>query len=142
MPALVDTSAWIEFFTPNGDAFVKQTLRAALEEGVVVTVAPVLIDLLVGLNPARALDAQAVDRLQALEAVALDWDVCERAGALGRALARRGRRVPTVDLMIAAAAASGGHDVWHVGDRHFIAIERAGGPRHRDLSIGRGKTTP
>jgi hypothetical protein len=134
MPALVDTSAWIEFFTPKGDGLAKQILRAALEEGVVVTVAPVLIELLVGLNPARALDAQAVERLQALEAVALDWDVCEHAGALGRTLARRGQRVPTVDLMIAAAAAAGGHDVWHVGDRHFIALEQAGGPRQRNLS--------
>jgi predicted nucleic acid-binding protein len=136
MPALVDTSAWIEFFNPKGHVRAKQALRGALEEGAVVTVAPVLIELLVGLNPARSLDAQAIERLRALEAVALGWDVCERAGTLGRALARRGQRVPTVDLMIAAAAASGGHDVWHVGDRHFTAIERAGGPRHRDLSVG------
>jgi predicted nucleic acid-binding protein len=134
--ALVDTSAWIEFFKPKGDPGVKQALRMALEEGVVVTVAPVLIELLVGLNPARSLDAQAIQRLRALEAVAIDWGVCARAGTLGRALARRGERVPTVDLVIAAAAASGGHDVWHVGDRHFIAIERVGGPRHRDLSAG------
>lgn len=135
MPALVDTSAWIEFFKPRGDPRVKEALRVALEEGLVVTVAPVLTELLVGLNPARSLDAQAIERLRALEAVALGWDVCARAGTLGRALARRGQRVPTVDLMIAAAA-FGGHDVWHVGDRHFIAIERAGGPRHRDLSVG------
>lgn len=136
MAALVDTSTWIEFFRPQGDPDVKRALRAALEEGAVVTVAPVLVELLVGLNPARSLDAQAIHRLRALEAVALDWSVSARAGALGRALARRGERVPTVDLMIAAAAASAGHDVWHVGDRHFIAIERAGGPRHRDLSVG------
>ncbi len=136
MAALVDTSAWIEFFNPKGDSGVKQALRMALGEGVVVTIAPVLVELLVGLNPARSLDAQAIQRLRALEAVPIDWDVCERAGVLGRALARRGERAPTVDLMIAAAAASGGHDVWHVGDRHFAAIERAGGPQHRDLSAG------
>jgi len=134
--ALVDTSAWIEFFKPKGDPDVTQALRTALEEGVVVTVAPVLMELLVGLNPARSLDGQAIQRLRALEAVAIDWGVCARAGTLGRALARRGERVPTVDLMIAAAAASGGHDVWHVGDRHFIRLENVGGPRHRDLSTG------
>ena len=135
MAALVDTSAWIEFFKPKGDPRVRQALRVALEEGIVVTVAPVLVELLVGLNPARAHDAQAIEHLGALETVAIDWGACERAGTLGRALARRGERAPTVDLMIAAAAASGGHDVWHVGDRHFIAIERVGGPRHRDLSV-------
>jgi hypothetical protein len=136
MPALVDTSAWIEFFKPKGHPHVKQVLQVALEEGVVVTVAPVLTELLVGLNPSRSVDAQAIERLRALEAVALGWDVCARAGTLGRALARRGQRVPTVDLMIAAAAASGGHDILHVGDRHFTSLERAGGPRHRDLSVG------
>ncbi len=135
MPALVDTSAWIEFFKPKGDDRVKQTLTAALEEGVVVTVAPVLTELLVGLNPARAFDAQAIESLRALEVVELAWDVCARAGSLGRALARRRQHVPTVDLMIAAAAVFGGHDVWHVGDKHFAAIERAGGPRHRDLTV-------
>ncbi len=136
MPALVDTSAWIEFFAPKGAPRVKQALRAALEEGVVVTVAPVLTELLVGLNPARSVDAQAIERLRALEGVALDWEVCARAGTLGRALARRGARVPTVDLMIAAAGLCAEHDVWHVGDKHFTAIERSGGPRHRDLSDG------
>jgi len=136
--ALVDTSAWIEFFNPKGHARIRQTLRVVLEEGAVVTVAPVLIELLVGLNPTRSADAQAIERLQALERVVLGWDVCAHAGALGRALARRGQRVPTVDLMIAAAAASGGHDVWHVGDKHFAAIEQAGGSRHRDLRVGSG----
>ena len=132
---LVDTSAWIEFFKPRGHDRVKHALVAALEEGAVVTVAPVLTELLVGLNPARTVDAQAIARLQALEVVDLHWAVCARAGALGRALAARGQRVPTVDLMIAAAAGSAGHAVWHVGDRHFAALERAGGPPHVDLTV-------
>jgi len=126
----------IEFFKPRGDQRTTQALRTALEEGAVVTVAPVLVELLVGFNPERSLDIQVIKRLRALETVGLDWGVCAHAGALGRALGRRGERAPTVDLMIAAAAASGGHDVWHVGDRHFLAIERVGGPRHRDLSLG------
>lgn len=133
MPALADTSAWIEFFHPKGRAEVKQVLAEALEDGAVVTVAPVLTELLVGLEPGRAADARAIERLRSLEMIDLPWDVCMRAGALGRSLARRGRRVPTADLMIAAAAAAGGHDIWHVGDNHFAAIERAGGPRQRDL---------
>ena len=134
MLALVDTSAWIEFFHPRGTARVKHALATALEEGIVVTVAPVLTELLAGFEPGRAGDARAIDRLHALEMLALSWDICVRAGDLGRRIARRGQRVPTVDLMIAAAAFAGGHDVWHVGDRHFVVLERAGGPRQRDLS--------
>ena len=135
MPAVVDTSAWIEFFHPKGTASVKHILAAALEDGVVVTVAPVLTELLAGLEPSRAADARAIERLHALEMLDISWDVCARAGDVGRGLARRGQRVPTVDLLIAAAAVAGGHDVWHVGDRHFAAIERVGGPRQRDLTV-------
>jgi len=134
MSVLVDTSAWVEFFHPRGVAVAKHIIAAALEDGLVVTVPPVLTELLTGLEPGHAAGARAVAYLHALEILDLPWDVCLRAGALGRRLARRGQRAPTVDLMIAAAAASGGHDVWHVGDRHFAAIEAAGGPRQRDLT--------
>ena len=113
---------------------MKRMLVAALADGVVVTVAPVLTELLTGLEPERAAGRTAVERLRALQMVDLSWDVCMNAGELGRRLARRGQRAPTVDLMIAAAAVSGGHDVWHAGDEHFAAIERAGGPRQRDLT--------
>ncbi|TMI81208.1 MAG: PIN domain nuclease, partial [Bacillati bacterium ANGP1] len=67
MPTLVDTSAWIEFFHPKGAARVKQILASALHDGIVVTVAPVLTELLVGLEPSRAGDARAIERLRALE---------------------------------------------------------------------------
>jgi predicted nucleic acid-binding protein len=133
MPALVDTSAWIEFFHPRGHRIVQRVLATALEEGIVVTAAPVLTELLAGFDLGRATDRRAIERLRALEIIGLEWDVCVRAGGLGRRLGARGRRVPTVDLMIAAAAAAGGHDVWHAGDTHFAAIERVGGPRQRNL---------
>jgi hypothetical protein len=132
---LVDTSAWIEFFKPRGHENVKRVLRAALEEGRVLTTAPILTELLVGLNALRSADARAIARIRAIEAVELTWDVCERAGMLGRTLARRGLHVPTVDLMISAAAAIDGHEVWHVGDKHFAMIEQAGGPSQRDVSV-------
>lgn len=134
MPVLADTSAWIEFFHYQGLTAVKAALATALDDGIVVTVAPVLTELLAGLEPREAAAARAIERLRALEMLDLPWDVCAVAGGLGRRLARRGLRVPTVDLMIAAAAESGGHEVWHAGDKHFAAIERAGGPRQRDLA--------
>jgi len=134
MSALVDTSAWLEFFRPEGGQGVKQAVAAALGEGIVVTTSPVLVELLVGLSPARAADARAIERLRSLEAVELGWTACEKAGALGRALARRGRRIPTTDLLIAGAAMTGAHEVWHVGDQHFASLQQVGGPRQRDLS--------
>ncbi len=135
MAALVDTSAWIEFFKPQGSAQVRSVMTAALEEGVVLTVAPILTELLVGLHPARRADARAIERLRTLAVVNLDWNACEQAGVFGRALAGRGRRVPTVDLLIAGAAAVAGHEIWHVGDQHFVWIKQTGGPPERDLSV-------
>lgn len=55
------------------------------------------------------------------------------AAHLGWSLARAGRRVPTVDLLIAGAARVHDCEVWHFGDAHFEAVARAGGPPHRDL---------
>lgn len=135
MAALVDTSAWIEFFKPGGNQRVQWAVAAALEDGNVVTTSPILVELLVGLNPARAADARAIERLRSLEAVELNWNACGRAGTLGRALARRGRRIPTADLLIAGAAVAAAHEVWHVGDQHFVILAQAGGPRQRDLSM-------
>lgn len=134
MAAIVDTSAWIEFFKPQGSAFVKSTMTAALEEGIVATVAPILVELLVGLNPSRRTDARAIERVRDLGMVGLDWNACEIAGTFGRALGARGRRVPTVDLLMAGAAAAAGHEIWHVGDQHFVWIKQIGGPPERDLS--------
>ncbi len=48
------------------------------------------------------------------------------AAALGWELARAGRRVPTVDALIAAAAHVHGCEVWHYGDAHFQALASAG----------------
>jgi len=42
--------------------------------------------------------------------------------------------VPTVDLLMAGAAAGAGHEIWHVGDRHFVWIKQIGDPPERDLS--------
>ena len=134
MAVIVDTSAWIEFFRPHGGTQAKRVMTAALGEGIVVTVAPILVELLVGLNPARRTDARAIERLQDLAVVSLDWNACELAGTFGRALGGRGRRVPTVDLLMAGAAAAAGHEIWHVGDQHFVWIKQIGGPPERDLS--------
>jgi predicted nucleic acid-binding protein len=132
--ALVDTSAWIEFFKPRGLDTVRQTVGDALEEGLVITTVPVLAELLVGLQPTRATDAKAIQLLQGLTVVDLTWMVCDQAGALGRATARRGQRVPTVDLLIAAAAMSGGHEVWHVGDQHFALLGQVSRLRQINLA--------
>lgn len=134
MSFLIDTSAWIEFLKPRGHPQVKRRVAAALAEGLVVTASPVAVELLAGLDERVPAHAAAVERIRAMELLDASWEACAAAAGVARALNRRGLRVPTVDLMIAGIARAWDCEVWHAGDRHFALIERAGGPRQRDVS--------
>ncbi len=129
---LVDTSAWIEFYHPQGSEEVKRALREALTVHEVAVVAPVVVELLSGAKTGSAYKTLLQD-LQTLSCLPLGWEEATAAAKLGWELARAGRRVPTIDLLIAVAAKVHDHEVWHFGDGHFEAIAAAGGPSQRDL---------
>ncbi len=136
MLALVDTSAWIDFYHPKGDSGVKRQIARAIEQGVVVIVAPVIAELLAGTRTDE--DAQALrEGLRGLPLLSLGWEEAEAAGRLARELGRAGRRVPLVDLLIAAAARHHGCEVWHAGDEHYEVVGAAGGPPSRNLREAR-----
>ncbi len=130
---LVDTSAWIEFYHPRGKSGVKRALTEVLEHQEVSVVAPIVVELL---HAAKTESTYKVlhDDLRALSCLPLGWEEAAWAAKLGWALRRAGQSVPTVDLLIAAAAQVHQHEVWHFGDRHFKAIMAAGGPSERDLT--------
>ncbi|MGC9075621.1 MAG: PIN domain-containing protein [Candidatus Bipolaricaulaceae bacterium] len=131
---LVDTSAWIEFYHPQGAAEVKRAVAEALEVHEVSVVAPVIVELLSGTKTKG--DYQTLrDDLRALFCLPLGWEEAVAGAELGRKLSRAGWRVPTVDLLIAAAAKCHGHEIWHFGDKHFGAIAEVGGPPQRDLKV-------
>lgn len=129
---LVDTSAWIEFYHPRGAQSVKTALAQALEVHEVAVVAPVVLELLSGARTEEDYGRLSED-LAALECLPLGWEEAQVGAELGRKLARAGRRVPAVDLLIAAAAQRHGYEIWHYGDAHFAVLQEAGGPPHRDL---------
>ncbi|MCI2429050.1 PIN domain-containing protein [Candidatus Acetothermia bacterium] len=129
---LVDTSAWIEFYHPQGASRVKQALAKALEHQEVAVVAPVVVELLRGAKTESTYRVLQ-DDLRALSCLALGWEEATTAAKLGWELRRAGQSVPTTDLLIAAAAQQHQHEVWHFGDEHFQAIEAASGPPQRDL---------
>ena len=134
MRALVDTSAWIEFFHPRGEPAVQSAVQDALRSGLVVTVAPVLVELLAGLDPADQPSTEAIARLRALERLELDWTACSTAAEFDRKLAAAGQRAPTVDLILAGAAHTSRCEIWHRGDEHLERLAAIGGPPARDLS--------
>jgi len=129
---LVDTSLWIEFYRPQGDPRARQALLHALQEREVVTVAPVVAELLLGVASARQAGALLAD-LGALRLLPLSLPEAEAAAQLGRRLREAGRPIPTVDLLIAGAALAHGCELWHWGDEHYRRAHQAGGPPHRDL---------
>jgi len=129
---LVDTSAWIEFYHPQGSREVKQALTEALEFHDVMTVAPVMVELLSGAKTKKGYQTLLAD-LDGLTTLPLGHEEARVASALGWELVREGRRVPTTDALIAAAAHVHRCEVWHFGDAHFQVLASAGGPRQRDL---------
>lgn len=128
---LVDTSAWIEFYHPQGSREVKQALTEALELDV-MTVVPVMVELLSGAKAKKDYQTLLAD-LDGLTTLPLGHEEARVASALGWELARAGRRVPTTDALIAAAAHVHGCEVWHFGDGHFQLLAGTGGPDQRDL---------
>ncbi|MFQ5794689.1 MAG: PIN domain nuclease [Candidatus Bipolaricaulia bacterium] len=129
---LIDTSAWIEFYHPKGSKKVKRAVAEALKLHEVAVIAPVVVELLSGAKTESDYEVLQ-DDLQALSCLPLDWEEAAVAAKLGWALTRAGRRVPTIDLLIAAAAQVHTYEIWHFGDRHFEAIASADGPPERNL---------
>ncbi|MFB6272537.1 MAG: PIN domain-containing protein [Salinibacter sp.] len=132
MTIVVDTSAWIEFYHPQGDPAVQATLADALEGADVATLAPVAVELLTGVQDESAYRT-IQDDLDALIPLPIDDRVGRQAAAWSWRLAREGRRVPTVDLLIAGAAHVHGAELWHYGDVHFAAIADVDGLAERNL---------
>ncbi len=130
---LIDTSAWIEFYHPQGSPEVKRAVTEALERHEIAAVAPVVVELLSGAKTEKDYEALQAD-LEALSLLPLREEEALAAARLAWTLARAGQRVPTIDLLIAAAAQVHGYEIWHFGDGHFQTITSAGGPPQHDLS--------
>ena len=136
MPVLIDTSAWIEFYHPRGDPVVKRRVAEAISEDEVLTVAPILAELLVGAR--RSSERQGIERdLGVFRLLPIGWDEAAAAAGVGQMLDRAGRRAPLVDLLIAAAAHGNGCELWHIGDEHYDAIADVSGWRVRNLRPAR-----
>lgn len=97
---LVDTSAWIDFFANRQP--LASRVDATLVAGDSAIAGPVITELRRGLRPLDR--ARVLRALRGCAALAQPPDLWERAGDLGAALARRGRTVKTLDLLIAVYA--------------------------------------
>ena len=121
---LLDTSAWIAFFSPIGHDVLKAEVRKALKEGRVFTCAAVQTELLVGARD-RVAFRKLDELLRALPQAPMDDELWSRAAALGFALRKKGRSMPLPDLLVAEACRSQSLELWHLDDHYEAIRERA-----------------
>lgn len=125
---LIDTSAWIEFFRPHGNAEIRTTINQLLDDNEAALCGIVLSELLRGARSDREFRDLA-DRLSTLIQLPTPETIWIHVGKLGYHLARKGINTPTTDILIAAIAIENKVAVLHK-DRHFSLIAK-----HSDLRI-------
>ena len=114
---LIDSSAWIHSFRPDGDAAVRKGVQIALESGEATWCDMVKLELW---NGARGDKEKRVLREMELSVPLLNCspDVWEEAFRTARSVRERGQTIPATDLLIFACARVHGIGLLHA-DRHL-----------------------
>jgi len=100
---LIDSSAWIDYLRPSGSAKIKARVRKILESEEAVTCGIVVVEILRGARTEK--DYRTLrDSFLSLPGIPITRDVIDRASRWGFQLDRKGRQVPTTDLIISSCA--------------------------------------
>ncbi|BAS28303.1 twitching motility protein PilT [Limnochorda pilosa] len=121
---LVDSSLWVEYYHPRGDEAVRTSIQEAIAQDRVATVSIIAAEVLRGARREKDLRAITSD-FQAFDVLPLTMETGFDAGRVLADLDTRGQRVPTVDAMIAVAAARSGCELWHLSDGHYGVLAEA-----------------
>ena len=117
---IVDTCVWIEFFRmPESE--ITRHLKVLLRERKVIMVGMVMAEILQGVKaPKEAnLVKQGLAKLPYLE---ITRDIWVTAGEISASLRSAGITIPLSDLIIAAIALSGDHEIFTI-DPHFNKVD-------------------
>jgi predicted nucleic acid-binding protein len=125
---LVDTSSWIHFLRPDGDAGVRARVASALQAGSARWCALVRLELWSGASGDRERKILR-DFERIVPELAITSDIWNEAHDLARRCRTAGVTVPATDLLIDACARRHGAALEHA-DTDFDEIARAapGGP--------------
>ncbi|RPI26207.1 MAG: PIN domain-containing protein [Acidobacteria bacterium] len=119
---LVDTSCWIEYFHPRGNARVKERLSAEIRNGTVATCGAVLCELFRGVSIDEAVRLRVVfSGLQNIPTLEEDWAAIQD---LALRLKAEGFQPPILDMLVAVVSGRSGATLWHFGDQHFRMIQK------------------
>ena len=121
---LVDTSSWIHFLRPDGDATVRARVSAALEAGVACWCPVVRLELWHGANGEREKKVlREFERL--IPELPMTTEVWIDAYESARRCRKAGVTVPATDLLIDACAVHHGAEL-EQADGDFGMIAKAG----------------
>ena len=117
---IVDTCVWIEFFFFFSSEFTLH-LKSLLRERKVIMVGMVMAEILQGVKTPK--EASLVEQnLAKLPYLEITRDIWVTAGKMSSSLRRAESIIPLSDLIIAAIALSGNHEIFTV-DQHFNKID-------------------
>ena len=119
---LVDTSAWICFFSRRGFEDLKKTLSTLLDEDRAAIAGPILVELIQG---TRTSDEKETIRtlIKGIHWLSLSDDHWHKAAEMAFALRRKGVTSSAIDTLIAVLAIDNGCLLLHK-DSHFDLIAR------------------
>ena len=100
---LIDSSVWIDYLRPTGSQRVKERVRGILQKEEAASCGIVTVEILRGAKNEKEFQTLK-ESLLSLPQIPIDEGVIERAATWGFLLDRKGRRISTTDLFIAAAA--------------------------------------
>jgi predicted nucleic acid-binding protein len=117
---LIDSSVWIEYLRPSGSPKIKARVRKVLESEEAFTCGIVIVEILRGARTEKDLRILR-DSLSSLPGIPISGEVIDRASLWGFLLDRKGKHVPTTDLIIASCCAHKKARLLHA-DKDFEVI--------------------
>jgi len=123
---LIDTSAWILGLKRNSSNQVKNIIREILDKDLPATTGIIILELLQGTRTKKEY-TEILSDLSALHYFEVNKKIWEKASQLGFNLRRKGKTIPSTDLLIASIALHYDLILLHA-DNHFEQIQE-----HADL---------
>ena len=114
---LIDTSVWIVVLRKSPPALIRKVVERLLLEERVAIIPMVRLELLGGTRTQDEFERLS-SRLDALHLIPADEALWKLAAQLSFKLRRRGKSIPSTDIIIGAAAISASALLLHA-DRHF-----------------------
>ena len=129
---LIDTSAWILGLQRNSSVQIKNILMEILDKDQSATTGIIILELLQGTKTKKEYEEIFSD-LSALHYFEENKEIWKKASLLGFELRRKGKTIPSTDLLIASISLYYDIDILHA-DNHFEIIKFYSNLKTTDLN--------